>query len=85
MTENVTRDELTAHIEPMKVDIAAIAKAVEPIPAILVETKATNAKVAKHEKEIGVIKSWQQRLIGAGSVVVFLIGIFGVYLLQEVL
>lgn len=84
-TDKVTRAELKAHIEPMKKDIAEIKKAVEPIPAIYVETQATNSKVADHETAIGKLQDWQQRLIGAGGVIIFFLGVFGVYLLREVL
>ncbi len=81
----VTRAEMTAHLSPMKKDISDIAKAVKPIPAILVQTTATNGKVASQEERVDKLEDWQQRIIGAGGIILLLITVFGAVLLREVL
>ena len=86
MDDQVTRDELTAHIEPMKEDIAEIKVAVAPIPAILTQVERTNSTVADHTLEISTLKQWMWMLRGGGIVVAFILGAGGVtYILTEVI
>lgn len=84
LADPVTQKQLDATISPIQLDIAAIKTAVEPIGAILVETQATNFKVAEHETKISKLENWQQRVIGASGVVVLALGGVGVYIVQEV-
>ena len=83
--EPFTREEFRATAEPMQRDISEIKEAVKPIPAILAQVERTNSKVADHETQIGKLEDWQQRLIGAGGVILLLVTIFGAVLLREVI
>ena len=76
---HVTREELTAHIEPMKEDIAEIKEAVKPISALLTQVTRINGTVAE-------LNTWRYLLIGGGVVVAFVLGSGGItYILTEVL
>ena len=79
MTTEVTREELAAHIDPMKEDISEIKDKVEPIPELVTQLKRLNGTVDE-------LNRWRYLLMGGGAVVGLMLGGGGVtYILTEVL
>ncbi len=76
---HVTRAELTAHINPMKLDIGEIKDKVEPIPELVAQVTRINGTVSE-------LNRWRYLLTGGGAVVGLMFGGGGVtYILTEVL
>ncbi len=79
MTTEVTREELAAHIDPMKEDISEIKDQVEPIPELVTQLKRLNGTGDE-------LNRWRYLLMGGGAVVGLMLGGGGVtYILTEVL
>ena len=75
----VTRAELTAHIEPMKEDISEIKEKVELIPELVTQVTRINGTVDE-------LNRWRYLLMGGGTVVTLIFGGGGItYILTEVL
>ncbi len=63
----VTQEQLSATIDPVKIDIGEIKTSVAVIPAIAADLKRINGTTAENTTAITDLQRWKWTLMGAGG------------------